>query len=52
MVGRDGRKYIIEATDKGVDTAFKVVDEQTREVVDAGWLVISKNGILRIERIK
>ena len=52
MRGRDGREYTVHTEDKGVDTYFKVIDRKTEEVVDEGWLVISKNGTLRVERIK
>lgn len=52
MIGRDGRRYMIVTVDKGEDSYFEVIDEQTNKIVDNGWLVISKNGNLRIERIK
>lgn len=52
MLGRDGRRYMIVAADTGKDSYFEVIDEQTNKIIDSGWLVVSKNGILRIERIK
>lgn len=52
MKGRNGREYAISVSDKGVDAYFKIIDEKTGKVVDDGWLVISKNDMLRIERIK
>lgn len=52
MKGKDGRTYLIEVAEQGSYNSFKVIDEQTHKVVDDGWFVISKNGILRIERIK
>lgn len=53
MIGKDGREYnigIIIRESGGVD--FTVKDIATRAVVDDGWFVISKNGTLRVERVK
>lgn len=52
MKGKDGRTYLVKIIEQGSYNNFKVIDEQTHKVVDDGWFVISKNGILRIERIK
>lgn len=53
MKGTDGRKYtlvVAEETVRGLN-AFKVVDNKTDKVTDSGWLIISKNGVLRTDRI-
>ena len=53
MIGKDGREYnidIIIRESGSVD--FTVKDIATRAVVDDGWFVISKNGTLRVERVK
>ena len=50
MKGRNGREYTIEIDDRGIDAVFKIIDKRTGEVVDDGWLVISKNGVVRIDR--
>lgn len=52
MKGKDGHDYRIEVKEQGSYTNFKVIDEHSNKVVDDGWFVISKNGTLRIERIK
>lgn len=60
MKGRDGRNYKIQATsdvnyinsEEVKDFFFQLVDEESGKVTDEGWLVISKNGTLRIDRIK
>jgi len=60
MKGRDGHNYKIQATsdvnyinsEEVKDFFFQLVDEESGKVTDEGWLVISKNGTLRIDRIK
>lgn len=53
MKGKDGREYNIniDIRENG-SVDFTVKDIVTRSVVDDGWFAISKNGVLRIERIK
>ena len=52
MKGKDGRNYLIEIKEVGSYNNFEIIDEQTHKVVDDGWFVISKNGTLRLERVK
>ena len=50
--GKDGRKYLLIVEDRNGYTPFKVVDVKTGEETDDGWFVISKNGTLRVDRVK
>lgn len=54
MKGKDGREYtliVAEETVRGF-TEFKVIDTKTGKLTDNGWFIISKNGVLRTDRIK
>ena len=53
MKGKDGREYNIDIDIKeNGNVDFTVRDIATRSIVDDGWFVISKSGVLRIERVK
>ena len=53
MKGRDGREYNIDIDIKeNGNVDFTVRDVVARSIVDDGWFVISKSGVLRIERVK
>ena len=53
MKGKDGRNYIVNIDIREDGSAdFTIKDIETRNVIDDGWFVISKNGTFRIERVK
>lgn len=52
MKGKDGRVYRLIVENRDGWTPFKIIDVATGEETDDGWFVISKNGVLRDERIK